>query len=300
MTQHFFIGVDGGATKCIVRVEDAKGRLLGREVRGPANIRLSVDQAWKSILDALKPILSAHQLSLDDVHCQFHTGMGLAGTEIKSALQAFQSYPHPFTSLWVASDAHTACVGAHQGKDGAIIVAGTGVIGYQTQAGQASRVGGWGFPHDDEGGGAWLGWQAVRYVLQWLDGRLPVSALAKKIYARFDHDLEKLVNWSNEANSTAYAELAPIVIQQSQAADPVAVSLMQQAAAHIDRVAIALESAQPNRSQPLPCVLMGGVAKFLEPYVSETLQNRLQAPACPPDEGALIMVRTNVTKKGCE
>ena len=52
MKQHLFIGVDGGATKSIVRVEDETGRLLGKEIGGPANIRLSVDQSWQSIHSA--------------------------------------------------------------------------------------------------------------------------------------------------------------------------------------------------------------------------------------------------------
>ncbi len=43
------------------------------------------------------------------------------------------------------TDAHAACIGAHNGADGAIIIIGTGVVGYQTQNGEGVQVGGWGF-----------------------------------------------------------------------------------------------------------------------------------------------------------
>ncbi len=198
MTQSFFIGVDGGATKCIVRVEDEAGRLLGRETSGPANIRLSVSQALQSIYTALEKILSPLTMALGDKRFCFHAGMGIAGCEIPAAYQAFLNQPHPFATLIVSSDAHTACLGAHGGNDGAIIIVGTGVVGFQVESQQTMKVGGWGFPHDDEGGGAWLGLHAVRMTLQWLDKRLPVSGIAKAIYHYFDEDQNRLVSRFNQ------------------------------------------------------------------------------------------------------
>lgn len=285
MTRSLFIGVDGGATKCIVRVEDEAGQLLGREISGPANIRLSAAQAWQSINSALEKILHPLSITLNDDY-RWHVGMGLAGCEVASAYEEFLAQPHGFETLVITSDAHTACLGAHGGKDGAIVIIGTGVVGFQVESGQTVKVGGWGFPHDDEGGGAWIGLQAVGLTLQALDGRSPISTLAQAIYANFDDDLDKFVTWANQANSTAFAELAPIVIKQAQAGDAAAVGIMQKAAAAINQVAHALDFQSEQK-----CCLIGGIAPFIEPLLNAEFRARILPCQLPPDAGAILLVR---------
>lgn len=285
MARSLFIGVDGGATKCIVRVEDEAGQLLGRESSGPANIRNSVEQAWQSIYSALDKILNPLSIKLTDDY-RWHVGMGLAGCEVASAYEEFLAQPHIFETLIITSDAHTACVGAHGGKDGAIIIIGTGVVGFQVESGETVKVGGWGFPHDDEGGGAWIGLQAVGLTLQALDGRSPTSALAQAIFAKFDEDLDEFVTWANQANSTAFAELAPLVVKQCQVGDAAAIEIMQKAAAEIDKVAYALDFQSEQK-----CCLIGGIAPFIEPFLDAKFRERISACQLPPDAGAILLVR---------
>jgi len=296
MTKSLFIGVDGGATKCIVRVEDEAGQLLGRETSGPANIRLSVSKAWASIYSALDIILKPLNIKLGDPAYHWYAGMGLAGCELSSAYESFLSTKHSFNQLVISSDAHTACLGAHAGSDGAVIIIGTGTVGFQVVAHQATKVGGWGFPHDDEGGGASLGLEAVKVTLQALDGRLPFSGLANLIYARFDHHLERFVNWVNHANSTAFAELAPLVIQQYQAGDAVAINIMQEAANAINGLGDTLQAAQPDQQAMLPCALIGGVAPFIQPLLNVSLRERLVPSQLTPDAGAILLVKDYLAK----
>lgn len=298
MKESLYIGVDGGATKCIVRVEDESGKMLGREIGGPANIRLSVSQAWASINFALEKILNQLNIKLGDTDYHWYAGMGLAGCELSSAYESFLATKHCFKKLVISSDAHTACLGAHAGKDGAIIIIGTGVVGFQIEEKQANiKVGGWGFPHDDEGGGAWLGLQAVRVTLQGLDGRIPLSDLANLVYAQFENKMEKFVSWTNQANSTAYAELAPLVIQQFNAEDPVAVQIMQDAVNAVNSVGDTLQAAQRDKTTLLPCSLIGGIAPFMGPLLSETLHERLMPCQLTPDAGAVLLVRECKDKK---
>ena len=295
MSQHLFIGVDGGATKCAVRVEDETGRVLGMETSGPANIRLSVEQAWHSIQSALTNILQP--LALDFSHTHLHAGMGLAGCEITAAYEAFLRYPHNFATLVVASDAQTACLGAHSGQDGAIIIVGTGVVGFQVQDDMTTKISGWGFPHDDDGGGAWLGMHAIKHTLQWLDGRAAPSALSNAVYARFGQDDTQLVSWANQANSTAFAELAPLVIDQAALGDQMAVRLLQQAAEAVNNVERALFAAQFAKEKPLPCALAGSIAPFLRPYLSDALNKRLVVGQAAPAAGAIYLVRHHLTAR---
>src|SRR5690606_32918354 len=117
----------------------------------------------------------------------------------------------------------------------------------------------------------WLGLEAVRLTFQWLDGRQKSSGLVKAIYEYFGQDQNRFVSWANQANSTAFAALAPIVIQQSEQQDPVAVHLLQKAAQSVDSIGEALALSQTQRAR-LPCALVGGIAPFVTPYLNETLR----------------------------
>lgn len=299
MVQDIFIGVDGGGTKSKVRVEDSAGNLLGQALGGPAQIRLSVDNAWKSIYAALTEVLTPHRISLNDQQYRFHIGLGLAGCEVPEAYQAFLNCPHPFTTIHLTSDAHVACIGAHHNKDGAIIIVGTGVVGYQVLLGQGSRVGGWGFPHDDEGGGAWLGLEAARITFQWLDQRGEKSPLVEDVFAFFNQNVEQFVTWANHATSSEFARLAPLVINHSQQQEAAAMRLMKKAAHAIDKIGNALTKKRLPEGELLPCCLFGGIAPFIESWLGEELRSMLISRQADANVGAILMVREKVKNTYC-
>lgn len=286
-----FLGVDGGATKCVVRLEDENGRLLSTGRGGSANIRLSVEAAWASIHQALNEALLPLQLTLAEAVPAIRAGMGLAGCEVQEALQAFLKKAPPFYQLKVGSDAYTACLGAHAGQDGAIMIAGTGVVGYHIQSGQTAKISGWGFPHDDQGGGAWLGLEAFKLALQSQDGRRPVSLLSQAVAAYFDYNAITMMDWANQANATDFATLAPLVVKAAEAGDETAVSLMQEAAACLDRVSDALIAKQLPETVALPCVLIGSIAPYLRPFLKASTQARLIEGKDSPEAGAILWVR---------
>lgn len=297
VAQDIFIGVDGGGTKSKVRVEDASGKLLGQAIGGPANIRLSVERSWEAIYRALEKALASHPISLGDETVRFHLGLGLAGCEVKEAVQAFLAVPHQFATVHLTSDAHVACLGAHHAKDGGIIIVGTGVVGYQIQMGQGMKVGGWGFPHDDEGGGAWLGLEAARMTFQWLDHRIDKSPLVEDVLAFFEGDVERFTTWANRANSSEFARLAPLVINHSQQEETLAVRLMKKAAHAVDRVGTTLIKNQKNHDGQLPICLFGGIAPFIEPWLAAELRSRLVPRKADANVGAILMIRDLVAKE---
>ncbi|NAZ87153.1 BadF/BadG/BcrA/BcrD ATPase family protein, partial [Kineococcus indalonis] len=74
----------------------------------------------------------------------------------------------------LAADALTAHAGALGGRPGAVLAAGTGVIGLGRSAGGAwTRVDGWGHLLGDRGGAAWIGRRALEEALRAADGRCP-------------------------------------------------------------------------------------------------------------------------------
>lgn len=302
-----FIGVDGGASKCRVRIEDADGNCLRLGSTGPASVKLSPAGAWQSIMTALQAMLQdvggaggGIELGDDDNNApssprrhRFHIGCGLTGSELPHRCQEFLAIAPPcFTTVCLNSDAYTACLGAHAGKDGAIIIIGTGVVSLQIQQGKTVRVGGWGFPHGDEGGAAWLGMEAIRITFQWLDGRLdlPDSPLLAAIFRRFGGDLTEMVVWANSANSTEFAKIAPLVVEHLKEQEEVALLLIKRAAQEIDRVGLMLEKYTEG-DQLLPCVALGGMVPFIEAHLCDDLRRRLVPPKHDAAVGAILMAK---------
>ncbi len=295
MATDIYIGVDGGGTKSKLRVEDSTGQLLGQAVSGPANIRLSIEGAWESIYTALHEVLTSHGMSLDDKQYHFHAGLGLAGCEVADACQTFLHTPHSFKTIKLFSDAHAACVGAHHAEEGGIIIVGTGVAGYQVYQSKGSKVGGWGFPHDDEGSGAWLGMQATRLTFEWLDHRAEKSPLAQDVFAYFNDDIEKLVAFANRATSNDFARLAPLVINHSQQEEIAAVRIMKKAAHAVDRIHHALAKIRDDDNADFPICLFGGIAPFIEPWLCEALRASLVHRQADATVGAILLMREAIT-----
>ncbi len=291
MATDIFIGVDGGGTKTKIQVETAEGKIVGLAKSGPANIRSSVEVAWQSINTGIAEALKESGIGLRDSNYHFHAGFGLAGMEVPGAVTHFLSYGHPFKTVVLKSDAYAACLGVHGGEEGAIIIVGTGVIGYQIVGNEVSRVGGWGFPHDDLGGGAWLGMEATRLALQAMDGRIASTPLLEAVLQHFKGNYDQFVTWANMAKPGDFGVLSPLVMEYVDKQDPHALQLIQQAAYYVDLLAAAL-AKKSNR--PLPLGLLGGVAPFLVPRLSKALQARLVPRKFDAAKGALFMIRKEV------
>lgn len=293
--QDIFIGVDGGASNCRLRLEDASGKLLGCGRAGLASIKWSVAETWNSIMTAFIAAAQEAEIDIKNPNYRFHLGCGLAGCEIPQACKEFlDKTPTIFATKCLQSDAYTACLGAHDGQDGAIIIVGTGVVSVQIENGNIVTVGGWGFPHGDEGSAAWLGMEAIRLTTQWLDGRYKVtSPLLSAIAHKFTNDTAQLVTWANKANAGAFATLAPQIIQHADNGDSNAIMLLQRAAQEIDKIGVVL-AKKTQGEKTLPCCLLGGLAPFIEKWLGKDLNSRLVPCKHDAMVGAILMVKNRL------
>lgn len=289
-----WIGIDGGATKTIARVESADGQLIGIGKGGPANVRWDAPGAWDSIQGAIAAALADSDLEWGDPDHEWLCGAGLAGTQVPEACDYFLNIDHPancFDLLTLESDGYVSCLGAHRGQNGAVIAIGTGIVAYQLEGATVTRVSGWGFPQGDEGSGAWLGLQAVRQTLQWQDGRSPGSTLTTAVLAEFDQDFTQFMVWANNATSKDFAAIAPLVITQAQQQEPNAIALLQDAAYEIDKIWYALVDKQ---EEILSCSLLGGLAPALEPWLGSALRSHLVPAQDDAAKGAIYLIRRHV------
>lgn len=287
---HYFLGVDGGGTGCRARIEDAEGTVLGQGLSGPATTRLGIDAAWASVSKAFGAAIDETGFGMAEI-ARIHAGIGLAGIGRKGALEALRAIAHPFASIAFVSDGVGACLGAHSGQDGAIVIAGTGSIGLGFAEGRDLRAGGYGFPISDEGSGADLGLKAMQLALRAQDGRHERTALLVEVMQRFENDPMEAVAWMDRASATDYAALAPMVMRHADQGDPVGRRIVQSAAEQIDTlVRVLFEKGAPR------VTLLGGLASPLEPWLSPDVRRRLKPADGDAVSGAIILARRSLAR----
>jgi len=279
-----FLGVDGGGTQCRARLCDGSGVTLAEGTAGPANIRLGVHDSFRAVLDATAQCLVKAKLTIEKssiVAC-----LALAGATEPIQLEKVKQRHHPFRQLMVTTDAHAACVGAHGGKDGGVIIIGTGTIAWATLAGRHYRIGGWGFPISDEGSGAWLGCEAVRRVLWAHDGRAPWTPLLHNIFDRFACDAHAVVRWMSLAKPREFAELAPLVVEHALEDDSMGSELMQLAASHVEMLANRLDAIGVRR-----WALVGGLSVPMGKWIGPKTRRWLVPAVADALTGAVWLAR---------
>lgn len=281
-----FLGIDGGGTRCRARLCDSFGTPLAEAEAGPANLGLGLDRSFAAVAEATDACLQHVRLPRAEL-ARTVACLALAGASEPGLLGAAQRYPHSFRRTVIVTDAHAACVGAHGGRDGGIVIAGTGTVGWAMVKGRTHRVGGWGLPLSDEGSGAWLGSEALRRVLRASDGREAWTACLRALYAAFGDDPHAIVAWSAQATPRDFGSLAPRIVEHAANGDPAAVALMQAAAGHIDKLAARLIALGAPR-----LALAGGLAVSLRPYLAEAMAASLVEPAGDALAGALALART--------
>lgn len=285
--QNFFIGIDGGATKTRALLQNEAGVTLGEGLAGPSNIRLSISEAWHNIHLATETALhhAGHVLPPSSIHL----ALGLAGSdEIPAIREAFLSHAPPYASLTLINDAHAACIGAHTGQDGSVIIIGTGSIGFQIEHQHHSRVGGHGFPYSDEGSGAWMGLELVRSSFQAWDGLTPWTPLLKKIRAHWGETLLAFSSFANQAKPSDFASLAPFLFEAASQNDAWAMGLIQKAAQALHQI---WQGLHLKSTAPLPMCLLGGLAPLIQPYLSADFQASLHPCQYDARVGAILFLK---------
>jgi glucosamine kinase len=217
---------------------------------------------------------------------QASAAVGLAGFDRKGAREALLRHSHPFRNVVYSNDANVACLGAHGGRDGGIVVLGTGSIGFARVNGRELRIGGYGFPISDEGSGADLGLKAVRLALQAYDDRVRSTPLSREVMERLGPDAFALVAWAEQATATEYASLAPVVLSHAEAGDSLAEGIVGDGARQVEVLIRSLVQFGAPRIS-----LLGGLASRLEQWLSPGVLQFLSEPEGDAVAGALLLAR---------
>ena len=284
MAKTLFLGIDGGGTTSRARLTDAHGALLGEGRSGSSNLNLGVEPAAEAILAATGQALDAAGLSESRMG-DIVAGLGLAGANVPALAEQFLAIRFPFASVALTSDAVIACLGAHGGEDGAILIVGTGSQGLALVDGKARSVGGWGFELSDEGSGAALGRAAIRAAMLAIDDLGPASGLTDAIWARLGDPAAAFL-WGTTATPRDFGSFAPLVAEYFSKRDPVAIALLTASTGVVVRMLERLLDLGAKR-----VALMGGLARLYQPLLPPDIAGHLVEPRGDALDGALAFAR---------
>jgi glucosamine kinase len=278
-----FIGIDGGGTGCRARLCAPDGTVLGEGAGGPANLRFGVAEALAAVVAAARAALTTAGLD-EAAMARTTAGIGLAGASEPAQAAAARAQPLPFARSAIVTDAGIACLGAHAGGDGGIVIVGTGTIGWARVGEREHRIGGWGYPLSDEGSGAWIGAEAVRRALHAHDGRIDPTPLTRAVLARFSGDPHRIVAWMTGAKPRDFGALAPLVVEAAD--DPVGAAILREAAAHVDALASRLVALGADR-----IALAGGLSGPIAPWLCGETRRHLVPARGDALDGAVALAR---------
>lgn len=276
-----FVGVDGGGSRCRVRVRDASGALVAVAEGGAANVYLEFDAGLRTIRDSIRSALA----SLPDVdRVDLRLGLGLAGVSSPDIAAAVARNLADLGPATVRHDGEAACIGAHAGADGGLVVAGTGSAALARVGGQVLALGGRGFILGDDGSGARLGLEAWRHALRAHDGFEPHTALTRALMAEHDGEAFSVVRWGRTARSLDFAACVPTVFAHAHGGDPLALDLIGATARAVAELGAAVVRLGVPR-----VALVGGLAAPLRPYLPQPFAAILSEPIHDALDGALLM-----------
>ena len=289
--KNVFLGIDGGGSKCKAVVISSENEILGTGISGPGNPLHGFEQAKNSIVTSAKLALANANIPESELS-NIIVGIGLAGVNLPILFEKMSTWQHPFKEMHLATDLLIACLGAHQGGDGAVIISGTGSCGFSHVGGEEYIVGAHGFPHGDKGSGAWFGLQAAKKVLLSLDGLVSQSSLNDKLlgFLNVKTDVE-LVEAIAGQSAAFYARMANLVFDAAEQGDILALKIVKEGASYIDNVANKLSERNPPRVS-----LIGGLTPRLVPWLAENVQKSLSAPLYPPEVGAYFYAKKQLLK----
>ena len=281
---HLYFGVDGGGSRTRVRIVDGAGRALARAEGGSANVYLDQDGALATVADTLAAATQAAGLD-PSAWSGAALGLGLAGLSSAAVGDHIaQHFTGRFGHVVARNDAVIACLGAHGGQDGGLVIAGTGSAAVLRLDGRDETFGGRGFLLGDDGSGAVMGRQIWRRALRAHDGLEAATPLLRDLMAVFGHDPVAVIAWARHATSGQFGTYAPRVLEAAREGDAPAAAVVAEASHAISELVVALfDRGAPRVS------LVGGLAEPLLRFLPEPIRVRLQSPMRDALAGALFL-----------
>jgi Predicted N-acetylglucosamine kinase len=252
------IGLDCGGTHIVGQLWNKDSRELITEVKsGPGNVVMNYALAISNIVNTIQEILDKNNTIQIELIL-----VGIAGIESSSKTnEVISLLTNTFNvHVEVISDAKLALLNGLEGRDGSLIISGTGSIIYGRQNNTFLRVGGLGYILGDEGSAYDISKRALQQVLNRIDANKK-SLLQDSLFSGLN------AHTKNEAIAQFYtndrkenANLARIVAKEAENKNLDAIDVLDSCSKSLANQAITMLS-QFEKPIPNTIALSGSVLK---------------------------------------
>jgi N-acetylglucosamine kinase-like BadF-type ATPase len=286
-----YLGIDGGGSNLrAVLTDEHLHPLAELKIASTANPSSIGREAAAALLhQAIGGVLSQAGLAAEQVTA---VGIGVAGADASHSANWLTQVLRPIlpaAHLALSNDIEIALVGAQGARFGVMVVAGTGSAVYGvSRSGMARMFGGWGYLLGDDGGGFWMGREALRLVTDVDDRRGPASdsesALVRGILQAANvpsaRDLIPWIYGTQPPRVRDIAALTDVIFAATAAGDHHAAGIVRRAA---KALCVLVHAAERQLHIPHGNVAFGGgLLQSPTPLQAEVCRLlRLSAPPTP-------------------
>ncbi len=289
-------------------------RVISTGTGGPSNCyAVPPGTVFNSVMEAISNCLENHLETLDTVEVTCLALAGAVRQEDRDRLtKLLEPIFPPGSRFFIVEDSLAALAAAHEGKDGIVIIAGTGSNCLGIRGGKVSKAGGWGYLIGDEGSAYDISRRALNAVFRAYDGRGPQTAIAPPVLSRLScwkdgssHGYvprpgsaelapPDILHVIYEMTRNELASLAPLVMQAADEGDAVARSILVSCARDLVEMVVAVAGKLGLES---PAVAFTGgalgnplYAGLVEEELSRALPGAIvRKPLYPPSVGAAFL-----------
>lgn len=209
MSDKLYLGIDGGGTKTAFALMNSDLKIISYKEVGPSSLDTVSFETLKKVLEeGTKDITQ----TVDSIF------LGLGGIYSKEQemkvceLTKELNIVAPHTKIDASNDVINALYGALGGKDGIVLIAGTGSVCYGKNNGKTFRVGGYCYKEGDLGSAYDLGYKALQYLAKVIDKREEETSFSKRLKEAINcYTYEDLTRYYMSATRTDVASLARVV-----------------------------------------------------------------------------------------
>jgi N-acetylglucosamine kinase-like BadF-type ATPase len=274
------LGVDGGNSKTLAVLADARGTVLGIGLGGGGNHQgPGMKNAMAEISGAALTAIRAAGKRPDEIDAAFYA---LAGADLPEdfAIIRPELAALGLARRWeVDNDTMAGLRAGSSSPDAVVAVVGSGNnAAGRNAAGETIRLPGLGWISGDWGGGSALAQEAVRLVMRAWDGRGSATALSDVVLTALGtHDVEELILalYHQEIRATRLLAITPLIFEVAAAGDVVAQSIVERQAEEVVETAGALLLRLGIAGRPSHVVLAGSVFRDRTGILVASIRRRM-------------------------
>ena len=274
--KRYLLGADGGGSKTAVVLTDLDLNVIALEEYGRSNPGdIGYEATEQLLVDAFEGICNRAGIDKTEVASIFAGVAGLTSFRMTEQLHDTLKKQFPDIPIDCSHDGINVLYGSFpDGRDGAIIICGTGSSCFVKVGGSIYRIGGYG-QFDLKGNGYEVGKAAFGHVFRTLDVRDPYGILAQSLDARFGGSCHAHIFEINGYTKTEFARFAPLVFEAARAGDVSAIAILQEHLGYIGELITTAGSLFGGK--PYPVALAGGI--FRDAMAIDIVRNASPAHA---------------------